>query len=171
MNIHLSRLSLFTAFTALTLPAGCRTGEAPVSDVANAPTESRVAGSEAAPASSGSVVTGGGVRVSLEFPDDEIHAGDLNVIIRAEGVSANLYPRSVDVMSPTMPLHGVARVSLEELSPGTFTATASLPMAGRWALFVNLDEVGAESAEFQFDALPENESRKAATDGNGGHAP
>jgi len=168
MNPSLNRLSIFAA---LALSTACRSGDAPAPEATDVSAESRVNRSEVARSSPAPVATDGGVRISLDLPGGEIRAGNLTVTIRAEDVSDSLYPRSMDVMSPTMPMHGVARVPVTETSPGTFTATASIPMSGRWALFINLDEDGTQSAEFQFDVLPANAGQTAASDSLGGHAP
>ena len=167
MSTSLNRLSIFAT---LALSAGCGSCDASPPEAAASFPAPQVSGSRMPHASPASVVSGG-VSISLDLPEGEIRAGDMTVTIRAESTSGSVYPHSVDVMSPTMPMHGVARVPVTQTSPGTFTATASIPMSGRWALFVNLDEDGAQSAEFQFDVLPANAGQTPASDSIGGHVP
>lgn len=140
--------------SVIVLLAACGPSAPPRSGAEDAPFAEDVATVPESQAPFGPVVTPSGGRVSISLPEGEIRAGDLTVTIVVDGLSAGQRPHSVDVMSPTMPMHGVLRIPVEETAPGTFVATAPIAMEGRWALFVNLDEDGAESAEFQFDALP-----------------
>ncbi len=168
MSVPVTRRSIIAA---LALATACGSEHAPAPEAAPVSDTPRVDHSDAAHSPPPAVVTNGGVRISLDLPWGEIRAGDLTVIIRADGVSEDVYPRSVDVMSPTMPMHGVTRVPATEASQGTFIATTAIPMSGRWALFVNLDEGGSQTAEFHFDVLPADEGRAAESDSIGGHAP
>ncbi|MGE0161272.1 MAG: hypothetical protein AB7T31_17890 [Gemmatimonadales bacterium] len=64
--------------------------------------------------------------------------------------------RSVDLVSPTMPAHGVVR------SPVVDGRVAiDVPMEGEWAVYVNFDDVGAVSAQFSFSV--------ARSDGSSDH--
>jgi hypothetical protein len=71
-----------------------------------------------------------------------------------EGSAPQRSAISVDLLSPTMPAHGIVRYPVVEGS-----VTLDLPMAGRWAIYVNLDAIGENTAEFVFDV----EARDDAT--------
>ncbi len=61
-------------------------------------------------------------------------------------------PRSLDLVSPEMPIHGLVR---REVVDGW--VDIDLPMEGRWTVYVNLDEAGATTSEFRFD-VPSGEA-------------
>lgn len=58
-------------------------------------------------------------------------------------------PTSVDLVSPTMPMHGVVRFPVVD-----GRVRIDIPMEGTWAMYVNLDGTGQVSAELLFDVPP-----------------
>ena len=62
---------------------------------------------------------------------------------------------TADLMSPGMPMHGIVRVALvaEDAYAGAIVPL-DIPMEGEWALYINVDESGADAAEFLFDVVP-----------------
>jgi hypothetical protein len=56
---------------------------------------------------------------------------------------------SADLVSPTMPSHGIRRLPAVSLGPDLFLVDGEAPMAGDWLLYVNFDE-GSDAAEFPF---------------------
>ena len=75
-----------------------------------------------------------------------LQPGAVTFSISVHSTDGKRSPRSVDLVSPSMPLHGVLR---HDVTDGK--VDIDIPMAGRWAIYVNLDETGATTAEFQFD--------------------
>lgn len=63
-------------------------------------------------------------------------------------VTAGGQPHSVDLVSPTMPMHGVVRFPVA-IADGAVFADVEIPMDGEWTLYVNFDD-GADAAEFRF---------------------
>ncbi len=90
-----------------------------------------------------------GTRVTLSAEPAPPSAGPVKLIVAVDAAASEARPVSVDLVSPTMPLHGVVRYDLVEGEAGIH-----VPMEGRWALHVNLDEIGTNSAEFLFDVEP-----------------
>jgi hypothetical protein len=70
-------------------------------------------------------------------------------------VGMNPAALTADLVSPSMPMHGIVRVALE-VEDGSAGAVVPLdiPMEGEWALYVNVDGIGADAAEFLFDVAP-----------------
>ncbi|MDT8341354.1 MAG: hypothetical protein RQ751_07555 [Longimicrobiales bacterium] len=60
---------------------------------------------------------------------------------------------TVDFVSPTMPMHGVARLAPTRTDSGV-VLNLDIPMEGSWAVYVNLDGTGADAAEFLFEVPP-----------------
>jgi hypothetical protein len=56
---------------------------------------------------------------------------------------------SADLVSPSMPSHGIRRLPALLLGPDVFLVDGEAPMAGDWVLYVNFDE-GSDAAEFPF---------------------
>lgn len=57
-------------------------------------------------------------------------------------------PRSVDVVAPQMPMHGVVR-RIVEWDGEHWSVQVEIPMPGEWVLYVNFDE-GSDAAAFPF---------------------
>lgn len=114
-----------------------------------------------------SVVSSGGSRVTLLVPEGRLHPGPLRIGIEID--AAAVRPHSLDVVSPTMPMHGVVRVPVREGPDERFEARAEIPMEGRWAVYVNLDPDGGDTAEFLFDVEPEAGAESDTEDHTRGH--
>jgi len=91
------------------------------------------------------VTTSDGSHVTLTSADAPFGAGQIEVVVSVHSVNELIAAHSIDVVSPTMPMHGVARFPLYH-----GRALVGLPMEGLWSLYVNLDADGRTSAEFTF---------------------
>jgi hypothetical protein len=95
----------------------------------------------------------GGTEVALAWAASEARVGAVRLELSiARGPASRIV--SVDLVSPTMPMHGVVRVPVGRSDDGRWVAELDIPMEGRWAVFVNLDDDGADTAEFRFDVPP-----------------
>ena len=92
-----------------------------------------------------------GIAVRLQVEPFPVPVGPVFVRVEAAGTTALPRP-TLDLVSPTMPMHGVVRYDAEEASGG-FATTMEVPMEGRWAIYVNLDD-GADAAWFEFEVAP-----------------
>ena len=90
-----------------------------------------------------------GTRVTLAAASHPLRPGRVEFTVRVDGREDAGRPYSVDLVSPTMPMHGVVRSSVRGE-----TAEVEIPMEGTWALYVNLDSVGSNTAEFVFVVGP-----------------
>ena len=97
----------------------------------------------------------GGSHVTLSVATDRLAVGPQSVEISVHSPDGAAAPYSVDLVSPSMPMHGVVRYPVAE---GQVELT--IPMEGDWAVYVNLDGTGDDTAEFVFQVAP---------DGEGGH--
>lgn len=93
-----------------------------------------------------------GTVVWLTLPRDTVLVGPLNVSVGLR--EPREQPPTLDLVSPTMPMHGVVRYGSERVEDGAFTASVHVPMEGRWAVYVNLDD-GSDAAWFEFEARAE----------------
>jgi hypothetical protein len=120
------------------------------SDAAPVPAESAVAtGADAA----WSARSGSGVGVHVQPAMHPLHPGDMLFRITTDAAGAEREVRSVDLVSPSMPLHGVLRFPVEKGGPGLYLVGVRFPMEGHWTLYVNLDD-GLDAAEFHFEVAP-----------------
>lgn len=87
---------------------------------------------------------GSKVTLTRAAPDWPIGSVEVRAVI--ETSEGDRWPHSADLVSPTMPMHGLVRY---EVSEGT--VELDIPMEGRWALYVNVDGSGVNTAEFVFD--------------------
>ncbi|MEN8375393.1 MAG: hypothetical protein ABFS34_08090 [Gemmatimonadota bacterium] len=87
----------------------------------------------------------GGVAVRAVPDPDPPALGAVVFTIEADDST----PLSVDLVSPSMPMHGVIRYPLERAA-NRLVATVEIPMEGDWVLYVNFDEAGAHAAELPF---------------------
>lgn len=95
-----------------------------------------------------------GVRIALRPGAPEpLGAGPVRFLIDVEADIAGPLPVSVDVVSPTMPMHGVRRYAAEHLEGHRYAVDAELPMEGTWAVYVNLD-AGGDAAAFELEVAP-----------------
>lgn len=97
----------------------------------------------------------GGTAVTLALPDGPVQSGPVKLVFEVDRSGAA--PISVDLVSPTMPIHGVVRSPVEPMGAGRYGSTVDVPMEGRWAVYVNLDETGLDAAQFAFDVGPESD--------------
>jgi len=79
----------------------------------------------------------------------EILPGPLELSFSVHAPDGSVAPVSLDLVSPTMPMHGLVRYPIAD-----GLAEIDLPMEGQWAIYVNLDDAGQASAEFLFDVPP-----------------
>lgn len=92
-----------------------------------------------------------GSLVTLAVHDLPLRPGAVALVVSVDPVGPDARPRSVDLVSPTMPIHGVVRAPIEKGTGSSYTAALSIPMEGTWAFYVSLDEVGGDAAEFVFE--------------------
>lgn len=93
-----------------------------------------------------SATSASGVRVTVAFPRAPILPGPVRVAVAVDDPAGSATARSLDLVSPTMPAHGVLRYPVVDGGAGI-----EIPMEGSWAIYVNLDEDGVDTAEFLFD--------------------
>jgi len=113
--------------------------------------------SENAPGASGPWMaeSTGGSHVTLSVATDRLAVGPQSLEISVHSPDGAATPYSVDLVSPSMPMHGVVRYPVAD---GQVELT--IPMEGDWAVYVNLDGTGDDTAEFVLQVAP---------DGEGGH--
>lgn len=104
-----------------------------------------------------------GVEITLRSTEGAPVVGPIRFEIEVDRPDM-VQPRSLDIVSPTMPMHGVLRYPVHGPENGLFHAETTIPMEGSWAVYVNLDE-GADAAEFLFRVEP------SPTEGAHKHAP
>lgn len=129
---------------ALALATGCSSGE---------PDGGRgaAAGDAVAPAAwTGRSPSGAVVRVRPErFP---LQPGPVRFHVTVDSAAGPLQ-LSADLVSPGMPVHGITRFSATRAADGGYDVVAEIPMAGRWMLYVNLDD-GDDAVPFELDVGP-----------------
>ncbi|MBI4409363.1 MAG: hypothetical protein HY561_06615 [Gemmatimonadetes bacterium] len=142
---------------SLLLAAGLALAGCGSSESGAAAAEARAAGSVGvAPAAtlpaagSRQAVTPGGFTVRVAPDPDPPRVGRLRLVITLEPAREVAGPLSVDLASPTMPMHGIVRVPADALGAGSYVALLEIPMEGLWSVYINLDD-GAEAASFQFE--------------------
>lgn len=96
-----------------------------------------------------------GVPVDVQVEPTRPRPGEVVFWIYTAGVGGQGTVWSIDLVSPSMPLHGVIRFPVRQSATGEYHAVAHIPMEGRWLLYVNLDEEGSDAAMFGFD-VPES---------------
>ncbi len=89
-----------------------------------------------------------------------VREGPATFIIELDPPPTEPVAVSIDVVSPTMPVHGITRYEARLASRGRLRAQAVIPMAGDWQLYVNLDD-GETAALFSFQAVPVADSAGA----------
>lgn len=94
--------------------------------------------------------TPGGVGVQLDPAPASLDTGMATLRIALDPAPDDGTPVTIDLASPTMPSHGIRRVEAARTASGRYRATLHVPMAGAWALYVNVGS-DAEAAEFLFD--------------------
>lgn len=81
-----------------------------------------------------------GTTVRVQPQVTPVPVGRTTFLIELEPVPADTPAVTVDILSPSMPAHGIIRYAAVAAGPGRFRADAEIPMAGDWSLYVNLDE-------------------------------
>jgi hypothetical protein len=76
----------------------------------------------------------------------------VSLAIQVHSADGEAQARSVDLISPTMPAHGIVRSPVQGTPDTGYSVAIDIPMEGTWAIYVNLDEVGGDAAEFIFKA-------------------
>jgi hypothetical protein len=145
----------FVLLSALTLVGACSgdyAGDTPEPDASVAEVAAAAAEAGAGRHALGDpwmTTASNGSQVTVET-DDAVAPGVpfvLKISVRDPADLARaLSATSVDVVSPAMPMHGLVRIPVTEGE-----ARIQIPMDGAWALYVNLDDTGAASAEFLFE--------------------
>jgi hypothetical protein len=89
-----------------------------------------------------------GTEVSLSFHPDPPTPGRLRLeFTLPEGVASS-GGLSVDVVAPRMPAHGILRYPVPASAGGRASLDIGIPMAGLWAIYLNLDD-GPDAAAFE----------------------
>lgn len=143
---RLALTNVLIAGLSVALAAGCSGGG------------SRVSASGASSATEDSAATAGewlaraprGGVVRVKADTGSLRPGRVELAISIDEPGADSLPVTVDLASPTMPMHGIKRFPARRVGRGRFVATVEIPMEGSWALYVNLDD-GTEAAQFEFD--------------------
>ena len=104
----------------------------------------------ASPAWSGQTTSGVVVRVIPERNRAVEGRNRLTIAVEPAGQ----VPRTIDLVAPRMPMHGVVRVPVE-FANGEWTASVEIPMAGEWIVYVNFDH-GDDAAAIHFNAVAED---------------
>lgn len=94
----------------------------------------------------------GGSHVTLSVSPHPVVAGPLSLEISVHSSDDSVVPSSVDLVSPSMPMHGVVRYPVTD-----GTVDIEIPMEGDWVVYVNLDGTGNDTAEFVFQVAPNSE--------------
>jgi hypothetical protein len=96
--------------------------------------------------------TGTGVVVRLVLEGDQFVEGPARL---AFSVDSDVHtPRSVDLVAPQMPTHGVVRYPVERTGDA-WIAAVDIPMAGEWIAYVNFDD-GGDAAALRFTAVAQS---------------
>lgn len=147
---------------ALALATGCSSGE---------PDGGRgaAAGDAAAvePSWTGRSPSGAVVRVRPErFP---LEPGPVRFHVTVDSVAGPVH-LSADLVSPGMPVHGITRFAAARAADGGYDVVTEIPMAGRWMLYVNLDD-GDDAVPFEFDVVPADSAGGASAGSHEHHSP
>lgn len=102
-----------------------------------------------------SAVSSGGSRVALRVEPFPVETGPVSFLV--ELPDAYEGTPTLDLVSPSMPMHGVVRYEASRAG-GFWTFETEIPMEGDWLAYVNLD-AGTDAAEFAFEVAA----------GEGGH--
>lgn len=95
-----------------------------------------------------------GIEVRVKPNAYPLRSGEVELNIEIDGTATDqAVPVSVDLASPTMPMHGIMRFPVRQTGAGQYITVVEIPMEGRWSLYVNLNEDGTEAAEFEFDVM------------------
>ncbi len=93
--------------------------------------------------------TASGLTVRMRTVPAPPAAGPLRVLIHVDGPAPRA-PLTVDLVSPSMPVHGVTRYALGPAGEA-WAADIEIPMDGGWSVYVNFDD-GSDAVELRFVA-------------------
>ncbi|HEX7050481.1 MAG TPA: hypothetical protein VF188_09795 [Longimicrobiales bacterium] len=117
---------------------------------------------DAGPAAEWSARSTAGVPVRVAPEPNPPSIGRLRLRITVADSAVEAPGLTVDLVSPTMPLHGITRFPATRIAPGRYSVDAEIPMEGPWSIYVNLDD-GGNTALFDFDvAAPGTQAAGAA---------
>lgn len=94
----------------------------------------------------------GGSHVTLVVTPNHVVAGPMSLEISVHSSDGSAIASSVDLASPSMPMHGVVRYPVTDGK-----VDFEIPMEGDWVVYVNLDGTGNDAAEFVFQVAPNSE--------------
>lgn len=95
-----------------------------------------------------------------------VREGPTTFLIELDPPPAEAINMSVDLVSPSMPAHGIARYEAHAERRERYRAAAEIPMAGYWTLYVNFDD-GGTAVPFSFEAFGADGGTPAAHDPHG----
>ncbi|MFW6040121.1 MAG: hypothetical protein ACOC9N_03495 [Gemmatimonadota bacterium] len=171
--IDLIRLSVTASLIGVAVGgvAGCDAEGAdadarPASGAATAANGPRETGDTATEAGAWATRTESGALVRLRAEETPLRPGPIRFLVELPSEAADPSSLSADLVSPTMPMHGIRRFPVERTDAGEYVAEVEIPMEGEWMLYVNLD-VGTDAAGFEF-TVPAADTT-GAHDMHGGH--
>ena len=97
--------------------------------------------------------TAAGTPVVVTTENPPMRPGPVSLHIQVQNPGPEVLPVSVDVVAPSMPMHGITRFDAEAISAEEYLVEIELPMEGRWLVYVNLD-IGVNAASFEVDVPP-----------------
>ncbi len=92
------------------------------------------------------VTASDGSHVTVTASTEALKPGPVTLDISVHSADGAARPRTIDLVSPEMPMHGLVRHQVVDGS-----VDLDIPMEGLWTIYVNLDDAGAAAAEFQFN--------------------
>jgi hypothetical protein len=104
-----------------------------------------------------------GTPVVVTTANPPTRPGSISLHIQIRGPGPEALPVSVDVVAPSMPMHGITRFDAQAISAEEYLVEIELPMEGRWLVYVNLD-TGADAASFELDVPPSKGARQGQHD-------
>ena len=94
-----------------------------------------------------------GVTVSVSPPAQPLHPGPAQFEITTDRALASTETVTVDLVSPSMSMHGITRFDAVRVRPRVYLVRLDIPMEGHWALYVNLGS-DEDAAAVEFDVTP-----------------
>ncbi|MGH7573583.1 MAG: hypothetical protein ACREM1_00390 [Longimicrobiales bacterium] len=116
-----------------------------------------------------SVRIASGVVVRVRPQATPVREGPVTFLIELDPPPAEELQVSVDLVSPTMPAHGINRYDAQRQARNRYRAVTEIPMAGDWNLYVNLGN-GETAAEFSFEVVAADGAAPAAHGAHEAHA-
>ena len=97
--------------------------------------------------------TAAGTPIVVTTTNPPMRPGSISLQIQVDNPGPEAFPVSVDVVAPSMPMHGITRFDAQAISAEEYLVEIELPMGGRWLVYVNLD-IGPNAAFFEVDIPP-----------------